>query len=488
MTEIVSDTKSRPDKKFPWFTEKSETIAFYEDHFIDVGAAFDHITINSTFTFNPELRAQIPNWPNIDTSLFCKFSVPKKNESRRVILNDHPIIQSLRRLFGGKLIPETAVDLPPTTPQQNHWGMGRGLSSLHLPLEGSSLATELRKDDTKSKPGLIGVYDSKFGFFYANLGLKGNGPTANEIRKTALNPELGAKKRIEYHEAWGILWEPTALEIEQPILESLADIGFRVGRVIATVALDKVMLAELVTPYYQEAGLDEQYDIRRELKKGDPSWKPAIIARLGGGERIDVLDRADSSLEILEKGMYCLSSEMFKMDEINDEKGSKLFQQKYKFPDSYLQYIDTISEYDYSQELRADYLYAYFWIISFLMWRNYHMQDEYNKKYPNPEHQNLGPLWLNYKPGDWDVGGFIFDVDVFEYKRDLAERIGEAKVRQSDADALRKGLQSIANKMLLSLPNLPIHDIIQKTFQDSLEISQREGFIINDAEQDFYLY
>jgi|GEM_PF-6339580 len=442
-----------PTEPHPCEDENPETVAFYRDHFVDTTAAFDGITINPLFLFNPDLQQQIPGWPNPNPSLFCLFSVP-----------------------AGTTKQKTAI-------VSNHWGMGRGISALKLPLRGSRLAEAIKAEiHKKIKPGLIGIFDPITGFFYTNLGLKGNGPTANEIRRT----EQGAKHRRESFESWGIVWESTSLEIEGPTLEQLAAIGFRVGRVIGTARLDEEKLIEIVDPHYQEAGLGDQYNIKFELEKVYPSRKPAIILRLGGGVRADVIGRAEASLGLLDDGMYGLSSEMDKMGEVEGEQGSKLFQDKYKFPNSYAQIIDKLSEYDYSQGQEAEYLYAYFWILSFLMWRNYHMQDEYNRLYADPEHQNLGPLWLNYKPGDWDVGGYVFDVDIFNFKRNLAKKIGEEKVRQVDASALKAGLQYIADKIKMALPNLPIDHIIEQTYQDSLAVSQKEGFLKPNSRQEFY--
>lgn len=488
MHEVTLTQPSLPTKPHPWENERAETVAFYRDHFLDVSRAYTGITLNPFFESNTALLQQIPGWPNPNPNIFCLFSVPEKiAEPRQLELKRHPIVEKLRKLFGARIISRRTADIPPTIEASNHWGMGRGISALKLPLRESNLAKDLKAEtQKKSKPGLIGVFDPITGFFYTNLGLKGNGATANEIRKTALDPELAAKKRREGDEAWGIVWEPTSLEIEEPTLEQLAVIGFRVGRVIGTATLDRKKLTAMIDPYYQEAELGEQYNIKSELDKGNPSWKPAIILRLGGGVRADVMDRAEASLGLLEDGMYGLSSEMAKMGEVEGEQGSKLFQDKYKFPTSYAQIIQKLSEYDYSQGQAAEYLYAYFWILSFLMWRNYHMQDEYNRLYADPEHNNLGPLWLNYKPGDWDVGGYIFDVDIFNFKRDVATEVGEEQVRQNDALSLRMGLGFIANKIKIALPNLPIDYVIEQTYQDSLAVSQKEGFLKPDSRQEFY--
>lgn len=444
----------------PPLREKKEPPAFYKDTFVNVTEASIGTKINDRFENNDALREQFTGWPNPDESQICLFSVPPAQDRE-------------------KQHSETTVT------RLNHWGMGRGLSILLLPLPGSHLAERLGKDSVKAKIGLIGIPDHGTGNFYTRLGLKGNGPTANEIKKTTDDP-TGAGYRRKKNEAWGLLWEQTAIDIEQTTLEQLADLGFRVGRVLSTTTLDKTKLAQMVEPFYISAGLEAEYSIRDELKKLPRGVNPAIISRLGGGVRADVLSITDAKPQLIDEGIYCLASEINLLTERTERGEGKTFQEKFKLPDSYQINIETLKNFDFSPDERANYLYSYFRLICFLMWRNFHLQDEYNRAHGDPKHDGLGPIWLNYKPGDWDVGGYIFDVDVFVFKRDLSKKIGESKVRKTDAEGLAIGLGYIQNKINQELPQLPIQDVISRTYHDSLRVSQEEGFLEAQSQQNFY--
>ena len=422
-----------PDKRV-------EIKVFHQNNFVDITPAVTDQFVNPAFQHNPDLLGQVQDWPVLANSQFCLFSVPTTASS---------------------------VDKTATV----HHGMGRGLSSVPLPTPGSPMAQELARADTKSYPGQVGIFDKRTGFYYVTLGAKGNGPTANEMANL-IHHVPDADYRRDKDEPWGVLREGTTRDIEYPTLDYLAQLGFRVGQVVGFVTINRQKLAKLVMPRYQQAGLSGIFNLTRELEKRGTKWSPAIAVRLGGGVKTDLMSLKDTPAALLSEGMYCFASEIASLDEQVEGRGVDMFMNKYKFPPEYREMITKISDYDYSQELDPEYSLAYFSILSFLVWRNFHMQDEYNHRC---EPNGLGPLWLNYKPGDWDISGYFSDVDVFLIKRNVAETKGVEHVRYNDFVGVYEGLGYIAQKLENVNP-----DLITQIFEETRSISTSQGFLLKN--------
>lgn len=482
---------------------------FFRDHFINVAAACSHTSVFPNFADNADLAINIPNWPDPDPELFCLFSVPTNQQPsdngrahekvKRHLAIDHFVNRLIKDLFIGEKVLQTLsspqVELPELSLLSNHTGMGRGIGALPFPLAGSSEALALASQERIIKPGQLGFRDKKTGFFYTTLGMKGNGPTADQMMAVLEGGEV-ANYRLHKKDAWGILWDAAVREIEQPVLEKLASIGFRVGRVIFQFDLDRRKLITAVKPHFQRS----KYFIEYELVKGLSSWQPCIIGRLGGGVRLDVMAEETANIELLREGVHCLASEMLVDDQAQPDAGKQAFIERYKIPASLFPFIDTLAAYDPEQELGLDILHAYFVILSFLTWRNYRMQDEYNAKYSLPIEElrkiaqdlnvtikdesdlegKLGPLMLNYKPGDLDISGYFFDVDVFIFKRNVAIEVGYTKIRESDAEAVREGLGYIGEKILKLFPGYHYGVVVENTKDKTARISQNEGFLPKD--------
>lgn len=97
----------------------------------------------------------------------------------------------------------------------------------------------------------------------------------------------------------------------------------------------------------------------------------------------------------------------------------------------------------------------------------------------------VGPIWLNYKPGDWDVSGFMFDVDVFRLKMRLALKRGIKFVRDMDASSLNDGL-SFIGRTLNKIDGCNWQEEIEFG-RKTAEFVSKKGFLADDIKrQHFY--
>lgn len=439
----------------------------FTDRFTDISSTIKKVNVHPSFANNLDLKREIKGWPALtDTKDIALFSIPPP----------HPQDQSI-------VTNKQTSDVE----KQVHIGMGRGLSRVDVVNPEKSPETNI------FKPGMVGVYDPDTGYYYSIVGAKGNGPTANEMLR--VRQELGgSQKRREKKESWGILWEPTVNLIEQPFLDTLASIGFRVGRVPAYLTLDKKLLQDRIDPHYKTAGLDHVYDIRYELSKAKHSWDPVIMLRLAGGVRADVFANKDADPMLAYEGVYGLTSEI-------DKRGMDKFLDYYRMPEEMKPTIEKLRGWDLGVPFTKEIVTSYLETLSFVTWRNYHMQDEYNKRFSlskekliqlfggnaqNYTDTNIGPIWLNYKPGDWDVGGFFFDVDVFRGKAQLALEIGSENVRKIDRDGLTGGLSLIGNK-LSSICGSAWVDAVERGRVLAENVTKNVGFLSTDVtEKKFY--
>lgn len=411
--------------------ERVEVPPFHDNRFVDVSSAVKSAVTNRRFDENEDVGRFIPGWGDIQTErdlgltakFFCSFSVPPSSKE------------------GGGGDNETVS-------RQVHTGMGRGISGVYVGTAGAG------EGDRPLRPGDLGIFDPRTGIFYIGIGEKGNGPTAEELMRV-MGSFPGASYRIGKAESWGLLYMETALLIEQSVLDDLAGIGFRMGQVLSTFGMDRGLLVEKVAPFYEEAGLSNVYNLEKELAKAG-EFTPAIMVRLIGGVRADVLENPEASPDLISWGIYGFSSEI-------ERAGMDGFIEKYKIPEELRGSVEAIEDYNFSEEMNFELSKAYLEIAGFLMWRNYFMQDEYNAKFPLSDEDIskvlgrkiersvsddvIGPLWLNYKPGDWDVSALMYDVDVFKIKMRLAATRGVESVRVYDREGILSGLESLARAL-----------------------------------------
>lgn len=408
----MSDGSSFPLDYGPTPHPLPERPVFHTDSFVDVSQSVTDTVINARFKDNPELIKLIPGWPNPDPKAFCLFAVPDSYKG-------------------------------PTLKHNVHIGMGRGISAMDPVIPGSLLAEKLKKEGSQSVNSVrLGVFDEETGMFYTAIGTKGNGPTAEEMDRLE-GLVGGAEHRLkDENKTWGLYLAETADTLEKPLLDLLGQIGFRVSQVPGHAQLDGDALAQQIDPIYKAAGLN--YSVANELAKA-PDFNPGIMLRLMAGVKADVLNHPDANPELVTTGLYSFAEEI-------KNRGIEDFLRFYGIKNTNLRPdVEIIKNYVYPEPLTDKTARAYLRLLSFLMQRNFYLQDEYNDLKKDPKREK--PLWLNFKPGDWDVGACLYDVDVFELKRDLARRITEEAVRKNDNEALGKGLQGIGQK--LSTVHLP---------------------------------
>lgn len=440
--------------------KRYELPPFLPNSFTDISHLITQVKVFPKFIYNRDLMEQIDGWPGkIITQPFCRFSIPYTSNNSDTGDETHTLYSDSR------------IEV----------GMGRGITQAYA---------FVRKNETRAKrlsPGDLGIYDPNTGFFYTSIGSKGNGPTAIEmLRVKGEMPE--AEKR--QNGAWGILWETLAEKKEQKRLDILAKIGFRVGQVPVIFNLDRDKLERYVGAIYQASGYDHIYNIKTELSGGSAEDHPCIMTRLACGVRADTLMYPKTDPLVLFDGIYGFASEI-------SRRGMENFMTFYRIPPSLKGDIEELSRGNFSWPPTKETAKAYLKTISFTMWRNYYLQDEVNEKYKNnelfarmldisnfPNHNKVGPIWLNYKPGDWDVGGFMFDVDIIGGKGEDAARIGVNVMRNADSESLGYGLNFIGSK-LGAVCGIDWMIALRTGKIEAQGVHNKNGFLANNLESIF---
>lgn len=428
-----------------------------ETYFVEIHDAVGELRVSGSPTIMSSLSALIPHWREALANSGSIFAIPGHTcRPDNTSLADRRV----------RVLP---VD----------YGCGRGISQVQPP----NLLDQLALFD-------------EFGHCFSRITAKGNGPTANEQWFLHYASMLAQHRISDNTNPWGLCFEDTATQIEHPTLSQLAELGFRVGRVLGWIPLDPPALSNIIDPYY----VNTKYSVAAELAKA-PKRKPCILLRIGGGPRANVLLSQRLTAEILREPIRNLALEV----QVGP-RSTHLFIEKNRIPKELEWTVVALAQLPAEQSFEStalkDFLLAYLHLISFLCWRNFFLQQEYNSRFPLDTKEiaafarrhemplteellnaQVGPIWLNTKPGDWDTAGYQFDVDMFHIKlKDALEKGVDWNIA-NDRHTLHRGLMMIANKINQSFPELKTNDVPMYAYELAAKTSQSSGFLGSDVKK-----